>query len=392
MKAFAIGADQISRVIAGLAADELSWRFKRHRDFLTIAAWSGDTDLGPDGLALSPEERRACARRVADFFNMAAVDLDASAGKIADWSARVEGAIGAALTAFSFTAAGRDSRTQSCRHAADEIYKDAAAAANLLYGRRRLVSLVAPHGLLGFAVTVLMPNMQQISTLDARGMAPDALGEALRFGDVLVATPTQWRYLLGEGVAAPDNAMGVFFGEAMTQELAADLRKAGFGALRELYGSTENGLIAWRDTPSEAFVLFDHWRRSGQNLTRIAPSGAEREVQPMDLLEWTSDRTFRLGARRDGAVQIGAVNVFPEEIAAVIKRHKSVEDCRIRIARHAGAQNRIVARIRLNPEVAPTEQAARDIDAWCRTHLRLQERPRIYNFEADLEADDTPAA
>lgn len=387
MKAFAISCEQIARIIAGLAAEELSWRFKRHTDFLTIASWTADAPLRSEGLALSAEEEAACARRVADFFNLDAALLAGPAERIADWALRVEAAITSSLRALRFTAAGRDSRTEGCLHAADEIFRDAASAANLLYGRRRLVSLVAPHSLLGFEITVLMPNLQQIAAVDARGMAPDALGKELAFGDVVIATPTLWRYLVGEGLSAPDNAMGVFFGETMTPELAADLRKAGFGALREIYGSTENGLIAWRDSPTEPFILFDHWRRAGDRLLRTMPSGAERAVEPMDVLEWTNDRTFRLGPRRDGAVQIGAVNVFPDQIAAAIRRHKAVEDCRIRVVRHAGGQNRIIARIKLNAEIAPSEQTARDIDAFCRAILRLQERPRIYNFEADLDLE-----
>ncbi|HPE32290.1 MAG TPA: hypothetical protein PLV61_13955, partial [Parvularculaceae bacterium] len=99
------------------------------------------------------------------------------------------------------------------------------------------------------------------------------------------------------------------------------------------------------------------------------------------------ERSFKLAGRRDGAVQIGAVNVFPSRIAATIRGHRAVEDCKIRVARHAGGVARLVARIKLNPEIAPSELTARDIDSWCRTHLRPQERPRIYNFEASLEDD-----
>lgn len=386
MKAFEISAEQIARIIGGLVADELSWRFKRHTDFLTLASWTAETPLGAGGLTLSPEEKAQCARRCARFFGVGeALLADAPAATIADWAQAIEKAIRRSLTAFTFAAAGRDSETEATTHPADEIFNDAAAAANLLYGRRRLISLIAPHGLLSFAVTVLTPNLQHIPSIDARGMTPDALAGALAFGDVVVATPSLWRYMISEGVSAPDNAMGVCFGEAMTPELAADLRKAGFGALRELYGSTESGLIAWRDSPSEPFVLFDHWRRKDAGLVRISPSGAARDIAPMDALDWVSDFSFRLGARRDGAVQIGAVNVFPDRIAEIICAHPAVGACKVRVARHAGGVIRLIAHIELKQGNAPTEQTARGIDAWCRSELRPQERPRIYNFEASLE-------
>ncbi|MGE0408374.1 MAG: hypothetical protein AB7P23_03825 [Amphiplicatus sp.] len=388
MKAFEIGEEAIARVVGGLIADELSSRFKRHTDFLTLASWTAETAIGPGGIDLSSEERRACARRCARFFGADAEALaKADAERVADWARFIAGAIGRSLTRFAFTAAGRDSETEASLHPADEVFNDAAAAANLLYGRRRLISLVAPHGFLGFAVTVLTPNLQHIPAIDARGMPPDALAKTLAFGDAVVATPTLWRYMIREGVAAPDNAMGVLFGEPMTPELAADIRKAGFGAIRELYGSTETGLVAWRDSPSEPFVLFDHWRRAGDELERLSPSGASRRVAPMDALEWANELSFRLGARRDGAVQVGAVNVFPERIARVIRQHPAVDDCRVWVVRHQGGVNRLVARIALNREIAPTEPTARDIDAWCRSQLRPEERPRIYNFEMSLGED-----
>ncbi|MBB5517975.1 hypothetical protein [Amphiplicatus metriothermophilus] len=394
MKAFVIPRERIARIIAALAAEELGARFKRHVDFLTLAGWSEETPLGAGGLALSKSERAACARRAADFFGLDPVLIDAAgAERLADWARAAEDGATRSLTVMRFTPAGRDSEREACAHPADEVFADAAAAANLLYGRRRMISLVAPHGLLGFSTTVLTPNLLRIPCLDARGLSPDALGETLAFGDVLVATPTLWRYVIREGVLAPDNAMGVSFGEPMTSDLAAEMRKAGFGAIREFYGSTETGLVAWRDSPDEAFILFDCWRRDGEKMLRRSPSGAVRRVKAMDILHWESERSFRLGGRRDGAVQVGAVNVFPDRIAETISRHRFVESCEVSADGRPGGITRLIAHIRLNAEIPPTEQTAREIDAWCRTQLGSHERPRIYHFEAEpLRRDDEPSA
>lgn len=386
MKAFHITEAQIASVIGAAAADELSRRFNRHFDFLTIAAWaSPETPLGSGGLELSEEEAEACAKRIASFFDFEETCLlDQSAERIADWASSTAAAISARLGHFSFKSAARDERDGSCIHAADEIFQDAAAAANLLYGRRRLLSFVAPHSLLGFELSVLTPNLLGIEAIDARGMTPEALSQTLQFGDVLVATPSLWRYMMREKLTAPDNVMAVSFGEPMTPDLAVDMRKSGFGVMRELYGSTETGLVGWRDAPADPFLLCDHWRREDDSLLRESPNGAAKPINAMDLIEWTDERRFRLLGRKDGAVQIGAVNVFPSDVARSLCDHEKIVACDVVDGRRGDGVNRLIANIVLAEGVSPNEKTARDIDAWCRRNLRQQERPRIYNFTLAL--------
>ncbi len=384
MKPFAITEDQIMRVLGAVFADELSRQSNKHFDFVTIASWTGETKLDADGLGLSAKERDACLSRTASLFGLDEKFFEGrSAQNIASVAAEIAAAIKERLDNFVFKSAARDEDAE-CRHRADEIFQDAAAAANILYGRRRLLSFVAPHSLLGFELTILTPNLQGIESIDARGMTPEQLSATLAYGDVLVATPTLWRYMMRENLASPDNTMAVSFGEAMAPDLAVEMLKAGFGVMRELYGSTESGLIGWRDAPTEPFLLFDHWRRADAQLFRCAPDGSERETNAMDFLEWTGERAFRLAGRRDGAIQIGAVNVHPDVVARQVSQHPAVGECAVNVNRSGDGVTRLVAHIVLKRDRLPNESTARDIDAWCRTSLRQQERPRIYQFHQAL--------
>ncbi len=385
MKSFIITDDQIARVIGAVFADELSRRFNRHFDFLTIATWSGDTEFGDQGLKLNENERGVCLRRAASFFGLDAAYFDARpVNTISETAQALSGVIRERLAFFSFKSAARSDEKAECRHPADEIFQDAAAAANIFYGRRRLLSFVAPHSLLGFELTILTPNLQGIESIDARGMTPDQLSATLAYGDVLVATPTLWRYMMRESLASPDNTMAVSFGEAMAPDLGAEMRKAGFGVLRELYGSTESGLMGWRDAPTEPFVLFDHWRRDGNEVFRAGPDGKERPAPAMDFLEWSGERAFVLSGRRDGAVQISAVNVQPDDVARQLAQHPAINECAVNASRSGDGVMRLMAHIVLKEGFMSDERTARDIDAWCRTSLRQQERPRIYQFHEKL--------
>ena len=389
MNSFRISIEQIVGVIGALIAEELKATAGRRIDFLTSASWRAEATLGGDALRLTAAEIAACADRVDAYFGCAAaLGESAPETSLGDWARRVQSAIERSLTAIRFTPAGGVDQNALCEHPAENIFADAAAAANLLYGRRRVLSLVAPHSLLGLTLTVLTPNLQKIPAIDARSMAPEELRSTLQFGDALVATPTLWRYMLQQDVTAPDNAMGVYFGEPMTAELSADMRQAGFGAQREIYGSTETGLVGWRDAPTDPFILFDHWTRDADEtaLTRVNTDGAQKSVTPMDVLHWVDERRFTLAGRRDGALQIGAVNVFPERVAQAIIAHDLVDDCIIRGVRPTRGANRLIAHIVLNKAATPTESAAREIDQWCRKTLRPQERPSIFHFEKNLDA------
>ncbi len=382
MKAFTLSSDQISSVAAALVVDELGVRFGRHIDTLTGSGWTSQTLLHEGGAELSPEEAVACGARIFRFFSIDGAP-DPGAKLIGDWVKEVEGAILRSLTAFNFNAAGDDANEHE--HPADEVFAAAAAAANLLYGRRRILYQVAPHSFIGFILSTLTPNLLDAPSVDVRTMPPDELKSFLAFGDALVATPSLLRYVVTQQMTAPDNTMAISFGEPMTPDLSAAIRKAGFGAQREIYGSTENGLIGWRDSPSDPFALFDHWRREGDILLRTSPSGETRPIEPMDLLIFEGDRRFRLGGRKDGAVQIGGINVFPLRIAAKISEHADIDECKVTVSRHAGGADRLVATIKLKKIGPPSEPLARAIDNWCRQRLRPHERPRIYDFVTSIE-------
>lgn len=381
MSAFAIKQDQVVRIAAALIADELFVSFGRHVDAITVSSWSGETLLRDAGVGLTEQELETCAARLQRFFGDAAISR--SSNSLADWAAAITLSAGNRLATFTFSAAGGERR--ETKHSADSMFADAASVANLLYGRRRVLSLVAPHGLIGFILSTLTPNLLLAPAIDVRRLTPEALTTSLLFGDALIATPSLWRYLISQGVTAPDNAMAISFGEAMTPELSADVRRMGFGAQREIYGSTETGLVGWRDAPNEPFTLFDQWRRDGTALCRLTPAGKEMPVAPMDMLIWEGERRFHLAGRCDGAVQVGAVNVFPEAIARRIAEHPLVEGCVVSVSQHNDAGNRLMATIALKSGGAPGESAARAIDNWCRAKLRPYERPRVYNYSAAVK-------
>ena len=381
MKSFEIPRAQITRIVAAVCADELARRYGRYVEGLALSSWDEDTPLGEGGADIGEDQRGACAERAAIFFGLPEDALALAPGdRFGDWTDQIADEVRRSLTAFRLHPATHGG-VADARHPADDVYQDARGVAGLMQGRRRVVSLIAPGSLLGLVCTVLAPALQRLDVLDARRMTPDELADALAFGDVVVATPTLWRYLADTLPSVPGNVVGMSYGEAFGADLAGRLRGRGVASLREVYGSTETGVIGWRDTPSDPFVLFDQWRRVGQALVRDRANGTEAAVVPMDALDWEGDRAFRLGGRRDGAVQIAGVNVFPQKIAEAIQGHEAAEHVSVRLSQRPGALDRLIAHVRLVPNRAASQELAWSIDEWCRAKLRPAERPRIYTFE-----------
>ena len=387
MRSFEITHGQLVRLVAALCADELARGFGRYVESLTQSSWGPKTPLGPGGADLCEAEAAACARRASIFFGQPEGALAPREGDLfGDWADALAGMIRRELTAFRFHPATHGGVADT-RHPADEVYQDARAVAGLMQGRRRAVSLIATAGLMGWVSAVMAPNLQRLEVMDARSLTPDELAETLRFGDVVIATPTLWRYLAETLPSVPDNVVGISYGEALGQDLVRRLRERGLGGLRELYGSTETGVVGWRDSPQEPFVLFDHWRREGEALVRQRPGGGVHQTLPMDLLEWRGDRAFALGGRRDGAVQIAGVNVFPRKIGEVIAEHEAATGCTVRLSQRPGALDRLIAHVTLRPGLAADHALAWSVDEWCRRRLQPPERPRIYTFQ---EAGQAP--
>ncbi len=401
MKAFQIKRQAITAIIEGLILDFSRTLVARKRASLGNIVWDNDLVLSEESLSVDTEQLIIYQNLVAEFFNVPSSTFVRDRNTLGQWADLLLEAIDRKMEVLNFRPAGSTigfdgekiveetldysspetyNAHSLCGHRADRLFQEAAAAASLLQGRRRLVTLISPHSVLGFIVTVLMPALQKIEVLDARHMLLEEVSSQLTFGDVMIATPSLWAYLMREDIKAPDNIMAVSFGEMMTMDLATKLRRNGFGVLRELYGSTQTGLVAWRDTPNDDFVLFDHWTRSGDNLIRHYPDGKKDSIIPMDFFAWKNSRNFQLSGRRDGAVQIGAVNVFPEKIATIITEYPNVEKCSVRMINTGFGTNRLIADIYLKGKHKPDRRLAQNLDQWCRNKLAINERPHILNF------------
>jgi len=107
----------------------------------------------------------------------------------------------------------------------------------------------------------------------------------------------------------------------------------------------------------------------------------------MDEMIWEDDTHFYPVRRKDGAVQIGGVNVFPDAVAQKISTHPSVKECRIRLIGNEN-DSRLKAFIVLSDGISYSPETRRAISEWLYTHLPAPERPVSLTFGAAIPRND----
>ncbi len=145
--------------------------------------------------------------------------------------------------------------------------------------------------------------------------------------------------------------------------------------MTEVYGSTETAGVAVRRWPEPSYQLMPHWRFDDP-VRDDAPAIVHRSGRRHELPDgiWALDRDrFTLTGRRDGAVQVGGVNVYPDEIAARLREHPGVREAVVRLMCPEEG-DRLKAFVVPGAAVDPAALLA-DLQAWIMTSLPTPARP-----------------
>jgi acyl-coenzyme A synthetase/AMP-(fatty) acid ligase len=108
---------------------------------------------------------------------------------------------------------------------------------------------------------------------------------------------------------------------------------------------------------------------------RRGPGGDTRTLYPRDDLAWCGADRFTVGARRDAAVQVGGVNVFPERVRRVLLEHPQVEDAAVRLMRPAEGM-RLTAFVVPRPDAGAPAILMQQLRGWIDARLATPERPK----------------
>ena len=289
---------------------------------------------------------------------------------------------------LTFFSSGSTGMPQPMCHRRETLLQEAEELAGLFHDTQRIIALVPAHHIYGFLFTLLLPETLKAPVVEGRVMGVRSLSNFLEAGDLIVSHPFQWAYLCRTLPQVTVPVTGVTSTAPCPPSTFDAVKEKGISRFVEVYGSSETAGIGWRERPDEDYGLFSFWSR-GKNDAHLVRSGSGEQsltVLAPDRLEWSSPRRFRVVGRRDGAVQVGGHNVYPDGIAIVITEHPEVARCTVRLMRPEEGD-------RLKAFIVPVKGVQREglaarIYQWCRAELRPPQRPGHFEIGEELPSGE----
>lgn len=354
------------------------WQRLRPQAQLDIAA------LDQHGPEFDSLERLQVANTIAAFFQMQRVGLEdnlLAATTLEQWTEIVCESLTVHDQHIGFRSSGSTGEPNLAVHGLDPLQQEVAFLAELLGPCEVIAGVVPRHHIYGFLFTVLLPQHLGARFIDARDRLPGQVAAALGPASAVVGYPDYWQLVAANNIGFGADVSGITSTAPCPDELARQLVPSQLGRLIQIYGASETAGIAWREHPDAPFCLFPYWQRAADD--RLRRSGTEDSVPLPDHVTWTAERHFQVQGRRDQAVQIGGINVYPERVAATLMSHPQVHQALVRRMRPAEGE-------RLKAFIVPIDPGAdRQALADALTHfvdqtLDAPARPRAFTFGDQL--------
>lgn len=373
MNNFMPGQHALRRLLQGKLRAEWLALGRALSPALDHADWPLDLRLDEDGLGADSLDRMALAAAVSqlcclpDAGNEDRLLVERTFG---GWIEVVEEAWAHRLERLTFLTSGSTDVAKPCQHAYLALMQEARFFASLHAGRQRVVALVPAHHIYGFLFTILLPEILGIPVLDLSRSGSLA---QLAPGDLVVGFPTRWQAVLRSGVSFDGNIQATTSTAPCDPSIIHGLGKAGLTRMIEIYGSSETGGVGWRDSPCDAYRLLPCWQRVDAQTLCTDDGLAPVSHALKDHLVWEDERSFHVGTRLDGAVQVGGLNVFPDAIARRLEQHPAIANAVVRFSK---ADQRLNAFLVPRDASACTAELVPEIEAWITKVFNTHERPR----------------
>lgn len=228
--------------------------------------------------------------------------------------------------ALNVMTSGTTGAPKSCRHLVSDLMEEARYFAEIIGTRKRVVAFVPPQHIYGLIWTAILPEL--LEAIVIRAHANDLVD--LLAGDLVVGVPHQW-HALARRPSFPKDIIGVNAGGPLALDDANALSTSGLTRMLDVYGTSETGGIAFREAACPVYTLIPRWTFGEDGLGVSQLISIDGKMIPLpDRIVRIGD-SFRLDGRHDGVVQVGGLNVSPNQIAQILVEHDGVAEAAVRL-------------------------------------------------------------
>jgi acyl-CoA synthetase (AMP-forming)/AMP-acid ligase II len=268
-----------------------------------------------------------------------------------------------------------------------------------------VLPLPAAHsfGFVGGLFATLMAGAE-LRTVPAFSLS--AVHHAIADGTVALGTPLLYRMLAqsaGDMLPAAPLRVLLSSGGPLPAEVAERVERLAGIPVRQVYGSTETGLIACQTTEAASpgsvgmFAPGVEWAlvrtqpddsarrllvRTSTMFTGYAgaPLAAGTYYDTGDAIEITDGGEVYVLGRKDRFVNVGGRKVNPRRVERIIREHATVEDVHV-FGRTADGEESVHAAVEAVADATPNPE---EIIGFCRTRLASHEVPRRVHVLPEL--------
>lgn len=391
-------------VVTSIMVDELARLRNTSPQYVNTRHWSMNTGLGlglgarpasdaTDVIDLDSLEYITVANRVAAFFDLYETGLEEYLLRyrtLGEWVDVVEQSRRHHNSLWRFQTSGSTGTPKVCEHRHSTLLGEARFLAGLFNRQgqpvERVVCLVPRHHIYGFLMGALLPAVLDRPLVSGPDLLAGALGKRFKPGDLVVAVPFLWRQILDNPNRFPDGVRGITSTGACEPAVIDGLADQGLSRMTEIFGSSETAGIALRDDPRAAFQLMPRWRR-GDTDGELLDAEHRQRISLTDRLDWVGVDAFHPRDRLDNAIQVGGINVFPDDVARKLQQLDGVANVHVR-PEGRDSEQRLKAFLVPDDTVVDRDRWLDDIRAWARAQLFAVERPVSYTVGERLPTNE----
>lgn len=286
---------------------------------------------------------------------------------------------------INFLTSGSTGISKQCKHSQDNIKEEVSAVLPLFKDIKRIVCLVPSFHSYGFIFGLQLSKRLNVELIKMPPIPTTDWNNVLQDNDLFVTFPMFLNQLVKLETKFTKKITILTSTAPCPKETMDTLYKNGINTLIEIYGASEAGAIGYRNKSTEGFKLLPCWEPKLNNNTMVSikRKNSDMEIELPDNIELFEDNRFKPVSRKDNAVQVAGINVYPNKIKDTLKTFDNVKDIVVRLARQEEGDF-LKAYIVLKDNSVDKEQFMKCFKIFMKQNLTVHEIPKKITIGTEI--------